>query len=84
MASDGLVIQNTNRSVATAGMLAHGVLSNEYGTDTRHLPTPHELAAEEQSEGVAQGGRAGMNLFTCTTVNSLACDVKSAAWIGNR
>jgi hypothetical protein len=29
MAMDGFVIQNAYRSVATAGMFAHGVLSNE-------------------------------------------------------
>ena len=73
MAMDGLVIQNANRSVDTAGMCAHGVESNEYGTATLHLPFPHELAATVQSEGVAQGGRAGMNLLTWITVNSLAC-----------
>lgn len=36
MASDGFVIQNTKRAVVTAGMLAHGVASNEYGTATLH------------------------------------------------
>jgi len=29
MASDGFVTQNTKRAVVTAGMLAHGVVSNE-------------------------------------------------------
>jgi hypothetical protein len=73
IAIDGLVIQNTNLSVATAGICAHGVVSNEYGTDTLHLPFPHELAETVQSDGVAHGGRAGMNLLTWITVNSLAC-----------
>ena len=73
MAMDGFVIQNTNRSVATAGMCAHGVVSNEYGTATLHRPFPHELAATVQSDGVAHGGSAGMNLLTWMTVNSLAC-----------
>ena len=76
---EGFVIQNTNRSVATAGMLAHGVASNEYGTDTLHWPVPHELAAAMQSDGVVQGGSAGMNLLTCTVVNSLACVFRQGA-----
>jgi hypothetical protein len=82
MAMDGFVTQNTYRSVARAGMLAHGVLSNEYGTATRHRPFPHEFAAEVQSVGVVHGGKAGMNLFTCTRVNSLACEARMslAAW----
>jgi hypothetical protein len=73
MAMDGLVIQNAKRSVATAGICAHAVESNEYGMATLHRPRPHEFAATVQSEGVAHGGRAGMNLLTWMTVNSLAC-----------
>jgi len=72
MAIDGFVTQNTNLSVATAGMCAHGVESNEYGTATLHRPLPHELAATVQSDGVAHGGSAGMNLLMCITVNSFA------------
>lgn len=62
-------------------MLAHGVLSNAYGIATLHCPVPHELAAELQSDGVVHGGRAGINLLTCTTVNSFACgtDIKKRA-----
>ena len=73
MAIEGFVIQNTNLSVATAGICAHGVESNEYGTDTLHRPFPHEFAATVQSDGVAHGGRAGMNLLMWMMVNSLAC-----------
>ena len=67
------MIQKTNRSVATAGICAQGVESNEYGTATLHRPLPHELAATVQSEGVVHGGSAGMNLLMWMTVNSLAC-----------
>ena len=70
MAMDGLVIQKTNLSVDTAGICDHGVESNEYGTATLHRPLPHELAATVQSDGVAHGGRAGMNLLMWMTVNS--------------
>ena len=38
-----------------------------------HRPCPHEFAAMVQSDGVAQGAKAGMNLLTCTSVNSFAC-----------
>jgi hypothetical protein len=76
---DGFVIQNAYRSVDTAGVCAHGVESNEYGTATRHRPFPHEFAAMVQSDGVAHGGRAGMNLLMRIIVNSFAC-----AWVGVR
>ena len=64
MAMDGFVIQNTNLSVATAGMWAQGVESNEYGIATLQRPFPHEFAAIVQSDGVVHGGSAGINLLT--------------------
>ncbi len=64
--------QNTNLSVATAGVCAHGVESNEYGIATLQRPFPHELAAIVQSDGVVHGGRAGMNLLMWIMVNSFA------------
>jgi len=72
MAMDGLVIQNAYRSVVSAGMWAHGVASNAYGTATLQEPAMQDLSTDLQSLGVTHGACAGMNLLMSTIVNSLA------------